>query len=243
MSIFFSSNKEQKDYIREELKKRYPNFKTGGHIFKKYLKKYINDSSIILDAGCGDNGMVLEFMTVPKLIVGIDIDKKSLDKNQIINKKIVADLKDIPLNSNSVDIVLSEFVIEHIDNPDLVFKEISRVLKPGGVFVFITPNIINPIIALSKILPHNIHSFLRTALLKKEEEAYRTYYRANTYNKLLKLRKASGFHDYEILRVGNPEYAGFCKPLVSVSIFFEKLIDNDFFNIFKMYLIGRFIKR
>ena len=61
MSIFFYSNKEQKDYIGGKLNKMYPKFKTGGYFFRKYLKNYVNNNSIILDAGCGNNGIILNY--------------------------------------------------------------------------------------------------------------------------------------------------------------------------------------
>jgi len=243
MSLFFSSNKEQKDYICEKLNKASPNFKTGGYFFRKYLKNYINNDSVVLDAGCGSGGIISEFKSIPKSIAGIDINKELLTENQIVNKKIIADLEHIPLDNNSVDIVISEFVLEHLRKPTIVLREISRVLKPEGMFIFITPNIINPIIALSKILPHAFHSLLRSRLLKKEEKTHYTYYRANTHQKLLKLGKMAGFNNCEIMRAGNPEYLGFCKPLVPISIFFEKLIDDNFLNIFKMYLVGCFRKK
>jgi ubiquinone/menaquinone biosynthesis C-methylase UbiE len=237
MSIFFSSYKEQKKYIWTKLNKIYPQFKTGGYFVREYLKNYINKNSIIVDAGCGKTGIISEFKEIPKSIIGIDINKVSLEKNRIVDKKIMANLENIPLDENSTDIVMSEFVLEHLQNPDLVFKEVARILKPGGVFIFITPNIVNPIIALSKILPYNVHRFMKAKLLKRDE-THRTYYRANTFRKLLRLGKSAGFQGCEISRAGNPEYFGFCKPLIPVSIFFEKLIDNNFFNIFKMYLIG-----
>ena len=243
MSIFFNSNREQKDYIKGKLNKTYPGFKSGGYFFRKYLKNYINNNSIVLDAGCGNKGIISEFKSIPRLVIGVDINKKLLSENKIVDKKIVADLESIPLDSNSVDVVISEFVLEHLRNPLRVFKETSRILKPKGVFIFITPNIINPLMALSKILPYVFHKWLRRELLKKEEETHPAYYRANTYQELLKLGRAAGFYDCEIVRAGNPEYLGFCKPLVPVSIFFEKLIDNNFLNFFKMYLIGRFIKK
>lgn len=243
MSIFFNSNEEQKEYIWKKINRIYPKYKTGGYFFRKYLKNYINNNSIILDAGCGNNGIISEFKSTTRLIIGIDVNEKLLSENKIVDKKIIADLEHIPLDSNSVDIVISEFVLEHLDNPSLAFKEILRILKPKGAFIFITPNSLNPIMTLSKILPHTFHSLLRIKLLKKEEETHPTYYRANNYRRLLKLGETTGFYNCEITRAGNPEYLGFCKPLVPVSIFFEKIMDNNFLNIFKMYLIGCFTKK
>lgn len=243
MSIFFNNNNEQKNYISEKLYKLYPEFKTGGYFFRKYLKNYIHSNATILDAGCGDNGMISEFKSLSGLIIGIDINENLLNKNNIVDKKIIGNLEQIPLDNNSVDIIVSEFVLEHLQNPITVFKEISRVLKPKGVFIFITPNVLNPIMTLSKILPYSWHKLLRKILLKKREEAHPTYYKANTYGKLLKLARFSMFNNCQISRAGNLEYFGFCKPLVLLAIFFEKIIDNNFLNIFKMYLVGCFVKQ
>jgi len=242
MSLFFRTNQEQKDYIGQKISKTYPQFKTGGMFFREYLKNYLNKDSIILDAGCGCGGIISEFKSVIAIIIGVDINEKLLAENQIVDQKITASLEQIPLADNSVEVVSSEFVLEHLKNPGAVLGEVSRVLKPGGVFIFITSNIINPIITSSKFLPLTFHSFLRNNLLKKEEEAHQTYYRANSRRRLINLGLTAGFNDCEILRAGNPEYLGFCKPLVPMAIFFEKFIDNKYLNIFKTYLIGCFKK-
>lgn len=44
----------------------------------------------------------------------------------------MSDLKKIPLKDNSVDLILSTSVLEHIEFPDIFFSESFRVLKPGG---------------------------------------------------------------------------------------------------------------
>lgn len=95
---------------------------------------------------------------------------------------------------------------------------------------------------LSKLMPHSAHKLLRKKLLRKTEEAHRTFYRANTLEKLLKFGNFAGFKHLEIRRGGNPEYLGFIKPLVPLSLFLEKFIDNHFLWMFKMYLIGSFRK-
>ena len=47
--------------------------------------------------------------------------------------------KKIPLKNNSIDYILSTQVLEHMKNPDKLFKEASRVLKKGGK-MFLTTN-------------------------------------------------------------------------------------------------------
>jgi len=47
---------------------------------------------------------------VPQKIIGIDVDENSLNNNQTVNQKILADLEKIPLADNTVDVVISVFV-------------------------------------------------------------------------------------------------------------------------------------
>lgn len=44
------------------------------------------------------------------------------------------------LPPDSVDVAFSHMVMEHVDRPVPFFAELRRVLKPGGVYLFITPN-------------------------------------------------------------------------------------------------------
>jgi len=47
----------------------------------------------------------------------------------------------VPLDDNSVDLVLSTQVLEHVDDPDLYLSESFRVLRPGGSLVLSTHGI------------------------------------------------------------------------------------------------------
>lgn len=49
------------------------------------------------------------------------------------------DLERLTLDTDSVDLVLTEDVMEHVFHPQTAFQEIARVLRPGGVHVFTIP--------------------------------------------------------------------------------------------------------
>ena len=49
------------------------------------------------------------------------------------------DLENITFDNESFDLFISQDVMEHIFNPEKAFKEIARVLKPGGAHVFTVP--------------------------------------------------------------------------------------------------------
>ena len=52
---------------------------------------------------------------------------------------IVSDIIDIPLDDESLDVILCVEVLEHVENPLLVFKEFSRLLKKNGKLILTAP--------------------------------------------------------------------------------------------------------
>ncbi len=113
----------------------------------KYLSSYLKriNPKKILELGCGEGSLALE---IKKLlgnveIYGLDLSEAALrlaEDKGIITRK--ADLNEkIPFRNNEFDLVFSNQVIEHINNTDLFFQESLRVLKKGGYFIVITPNL------------------------------------------------------------------------------------------------------
>ena len=119
--------------------------------FYSRVNSLVNSSTILLDYGAGDGKTVLndvceyrknlrDFRKRVRTVFGADVSD-AIFENEIIDTplKIEADGK-IPLLSDSVDIVVSDFVFEHISDPTQVIGEIERVLKPGGILCVRTPN-------------------------------------------------------------------------------------------------------
>ncbi|TFG26763.1 class I SAM-dependent methyltransferase [Candidatus Thorarchaeota archaeon] len=53
---------------------------------------------------------------------------------------ILSDVHKIPVQSNMVDIALVSEVLEHVENPNRVLREVCRVLKPEGIIIVTNPN-------------------------------------------------------------------------------------------------------
>lgn len=52
---------------------------------------------------------------------------------------ITCDIVDMPLEDETVDVILCTEVFEHLKNPMLALKEFSRILKPGGMLILTAP--------------------------------------------------------------------------------------------------------
>lgn len=100
-------------------------------------KKYIK--SPILDFGCGDGFFAKTVFSNEKLkIIGLDVkDSRATEaKNLKIYKKVVIYNGDkIPYPTKSFKTIISNCVLEHLDNLNFSLKEIHRVLKKDGYFL------------------------------------------------------------------------------------------------------------
>jgi SAM-dependent methyltransferase len=97
----------------------------------------------ILDAGCGD-GRFLEFCAAvapQSQLVGLDISR--VRTKRVTDKGFIAlqsDNERLPFTDESFHLVLLIEVIEHVQHPETVIAEVTRVLRPEGRLILTTPN-------------------------------------------------------------------------------------------------------
>ena len=101
----------------------------------------------LLDAGCGGG---IEAANLRRLapglrISGVDVSAVALSAAVARPDKgnaefYQASLERLPFGDGVFDYIASHEVIEHVEDPGLVLRELCRVLKPGGVCVIATPN-------------------------------------------------------------------------------------------------------
>lgn len=97
----------------------------------------------VLDAGCGDGFFTnkLAEQVGAQEVMGIDISDKAVELAREKYPELQfrqGELNLIPLENNSYDFISMVEVIEHLVDVDGVLEEISRVLKPGGLFLITT---------------------------------------------------------------------------------------------------------
>jgi SAM-dependent methyltransferase len=81
----------------------------------------------------GENGRVIGVDFSEKMI---DVARRNAEKMQVGNVEFrLGDLESLPVENESVDVVISNCVINLVPDKERVFKEAYRVLKPGGHMV------------------------------------------------------------------------------------------------------------
>jgi ubiquinone/menaquinone biosynthesis C-methylase UbiE len=109
-------------------------------LLKKKWSRYFNGK--ILDLGCGE-GEIAKDVFDKQIDWGLDNDPemiKKAKKSKVYKKVLLASAIDIPLKDNTVDLVFSNSVLEHIPNITQVLKEVKRVLKPSGELIITMPS-------------------------------------------------------------------------------------------------------
>ena len=103
--------------------------------------------------------------------------------------KVAANASSIPYDSETFDVVFADNVMEHLSEPEKVFQEIYRVLKPGGVVLFKTPNRSHYMPLIARLTPLRFHKFINQFRGRKAEDTFHTYYLSNSLMQVAKLAR------------------------------------------------------
>ncbi|MCF7834543.1 class I SAM-dependent methyltransferase [Candidatus Gracilibacteria bacterium] len=109
-----------------------------------FAKNYCKDK-VVLDIASGSGYGSFILSKRAKKVIGVDISQESIDycKKNIKNGNlefVTGNGKNIPLEDNSCDLIVSFETIEHILEYDNFLSELKRVLQHGGKLIISTPN-------------------------------------------------------------------------------------------------------
>jgi len=100
------------------------------------LKPEANDR--ILEIGCNTGWLVRKIMDYSKDVVGIDVNSAGIEIANMQNL-ICMDAANMGFSDNSFDKIVCLHTIEHVQEINRAFEEMSRVLKPSGSIILIYP--------------------------------------------------------------------------------------------------------
>lgn len=157
------------------------------------------DRPRVLEAGCGS----LSRVRLPdrRVLVGIDIEQRQLDRNTSLDERILGDLQTMAMPVSGYDLVLCWDVIEHLSSPMEALERMTAALNPGGGLVLAFPHLWSLKGLLTKFTPYFVHAlFYRHVVGDKrrsdEWDQFPTFFRASIAP--ARLRAWAEQHDLEV---------------------------------------------
>jgi SAM-dependent methyltransferase len=245
---------DRQNHYRSRYAQLRPGWRTSGDEFESLMRRHLMPASRVLDVGCGRGGVMELFWREMALSVGVDPDWASLreHRTRIVGQPLsaisqrpamplaCAFAERLPFRDASFDIVIALWVLEHLREPERVFREIARVLAPGGVFLFITPNALHPLLWANRAaqwLPAVQRVLIPRLYGRAEADTFRVHYRANTPARLRALAAQCGFRVQSLRAIADPTYLAFNDVLFQLSVAMERLLPEEW----GVHLIGELL--
>lgn len=149
-------------------------------------------SGTILDLGCGRGGPGLawtgpgtnpfDLRSPGRRVIGIDVDPAGASNPFLDEFRLLEPGGSWPLNNGEVDLVVCDWVIEHIDDAVHFASEAARVLAPGGMLLARTVNKWSLPAIGARLVPQQLHFAILSALQPSRQsiDVFPTRYRLNT---------------------------------------------------------------
>lgn len=209
-------------------------------IFACEVRKHLKSNDYLLDIGAGA-GIVtqLDFRDNVSKVCGIDLDPRVLE-NPFLDEAKIGNCESIQWPNDSFNIIICANVLEHLPAPETVFKEVHRVLKPGGLFIFKTPNRLHYVASIARYTPHWFHEYVNTLRGRNETDTFPTYYRANSLSTIRDLSINSDLKIKEIKTIeGRPEYMRIAFICYIAGFIYERIVNKfSFLKKYRVILIG-----
>jgi SAM-dependent methyltransferase len=193
--------------------------------FLSVLYSHTRPDCDVLDLGAGAGKNSYELKGRVKSITGVDFDPRVTD-NGLLDRGVVAKPGPLPFQDDSFDVVFSIYVLEHVTDPKQLVEEIRRVLKPGGVFLALTPNRYHYVPLIAMLTPHSFHQRLNKARGREAEDTFPTVYLMNTRRDLLRYF-ANGFEclQMDTIEVA-PNYLRFSTPSFLLGALYGRIVSR-----------------
>jgi SAM-dependent methyltransferase len=196
-------------------------------LFEVEVERHLRPGMTLMDAGCGRTAPVLaKYRSRVGRLIGVDL--VDFDPTVTGIQLLREDLSRTSVASGTVDLVMSRSVMEHVAEPEKVYAEMYRVLRPGGLFVFITANLWDYASLISRVVPNRLHPWIVSKVEGREEhDVFPIQYKTNTHGAVKRFAHAAGFEVASLTYHGQyPSYFMFNGALFLVASGYEKLISR-----------------
>ena len=218
----------------------YPEARFGGFTdidgtiaFFNRVSALLDPSFVVLDVGCGRGEYNEDPIPIRKdlrilkgkvvKVIGIDVDQNARN-NPFLDEFHLIQNDSWSIESNSVDLIVCDHVLEHIANPDRIFLEMRRVLKNDGYLCIRTPNRWGYVALIASLIPNKYHAKVTSVVQdgRKEEDVFPTLYKCNSVRKIKNMMTKNGFQCAVYSHASEPCYLSFSKIAYYLGVLYQR---------------------
>ncbi len=163
----------------------------SAHVFMVSAQAVAARSRLVAEVGCGRGVLVdvdrpggawQDLRGPGRTVVGIDVENTGTQNPVIDEFRLIGADGRWPLDDASVDLAVSDFVLEHVIDPEAFVAELARTLRPGGTFIARTISRGSVLAAAARVVPNDRHARALEHLQpgREERDVFRTAYKMNT---------------------------------------------------------------
>ena len=230
---------EKQNQWRERFRLAHPDWQPATELFAQLVRMHLTDEAVLLDIGCGRGGLVEQLSHPLSQMLGVDPDHLSLVEHRLNISRAVGMSDALPFAEACVNVAFASWVLEHLERPLRTFQSIHRILKPNGVFVFITPNAQHPLAMFNNLLGRMGRlqgQLVDTLYGRSHADTFPTYYRANHIQTLHQLGEECGLQLKTIHAIPDPSYLAFTPTMFNVMSWIEQKLPEKR----RLHLVGVF---
>ena len=216
--------------LSDRLQARY--FRPEDHpyrIYERRIEQLLEPDHVLVDAGCGRTAPVLrQFTDRAARCIGVDLVEFTDAETAPGIEFVAASVTDTGLPEASVDLLISRALMEHVDDPEAAYREAFRILKPGGHYLYLAPNLYDYGSLAALAVPNRWHPWIVGKTEgRPEEDTFPTCFRANSRRAVKRLARASGLEIEHFEYLGQyPAYLKFNGLAFLAGTAYEKLISR-----------------
>ncbi len=215
--------------------------------YGRALRQYVRPGDKWLDVGCGYQ--ILPSWAMPlgeqkvivrsaAFLVGVDADER-IAEHPLLTYRLQALGGALPFQDETFDLVTANMVVEHVEHPEAFLLDVRRVLRPGGRFLFHTPNYLYWLVFLASLTPEAFKKPIIWLLERRaEEDVFPTHYRINTPHRINCLAKQTGFEIEKLSVIGSSGSFGRLGPIGWLECFLLKGLAVGFNGNFNQNIIA-----
>jgi SAM-dependent methyltransferase len=170
----------------------------SAHVFLITAQALAARASLIAEVGCGRGALVnlehpgpswQDLRGPGRHVIGIDVEDAGTENPVIDEFRLIPGDGRWPLDDASVDLAVSDFVLEHVTDPPAFVAELTRVLRPGGVYIARTVSRHSFLATAARLVPNPSHAKVLHTFQpgRQEQDVFHTAYKMNTRKDLAAL--------------------------------------------------------